>query len=101
MTAAKNMSMWHRGFERGAEARRKHSITPGDARTFAILTYGASARLVDLYSSNVCDFALLLLFSFVFLLRLIIGESGMGPAPVLYLGSKPLAMLSCVPHYLI
>ena len=50
MTAAKNVGMWHRGVER----ERKHSITPGDARTFANPTCGASARLVNLYSSYLC-----------------------------------------------
>ena len=57
VTAAKNVGMWHRG----SRGERKHSITPGDARTFANnpnLTCGASARLVNLYSSYVCDFVL-------------------------------------------
>ena len=60
--------MWHPGVER----ERKHSITPGDARTFANPTCGASARLVNLYCSYVCNllcFALLLLFLTVFFLR--------------------------------
>ena len=34
-----------------SRGERKHSITPGDAQTFANPTCGASARLVDLYSS--------------------------------------------------
>ena len=53
--------MWHRGVER----ERKHSITPGDARTFANPTCGASARLVNLYSSFVCDFVLFCFVAFV------------------------------------
>ena len=85
MAAAKNMGMWHRG----SRGERKHSIRPADAWTFANPTCGASARLVDLYSSYVCDFcfcfALLLLFLFVFFLRYTIGEPGMGPAPVFIL----------------
>ena len=40
MTAAKNVGMWHRG----SRGERKHSITPGDMRTFANPTCGASAR---------------------------------------------------------
>ena len=40
----------------GSRGERKHSITPGDARTFANPTCDASARLVDLYSSYVFDF---------------------------------------------
>ena len=51
MTATKNVvGMWHRG----VEGERKHSMTPGDTRTFANPTCGASARLVSLYSSYVC-----------------------------------------------
>ena len=53
MTAAKNVGMWHRGFERRAEAL---SIAPGDARIFANPTCSASARLVNLYINYVCDF---------------------------------------------
>ena len=52
MTAAKNVGMGT-GSSRG---ERKHSIAPGDARTFANPTCGASARLVILYSSYVCAF---------------------------------------------
>ena len=36
----------------------QHSIAPGDARTFVNSTCSASARLVKLYSSYVCDFVL-------------------------------------------
>ena len=57
---------------RGSRGVREHLITPGDARTFANPTCGASARVVDLCSSCVCDFvsfAFLLLFLFVFSLR--------------------------------
>ena len=70
---------------RGSRGERKHLITPDDARTFANLTCTASARLVVLYSSHVCDFfcfTLLLLFLVVFFLRYTVGESGMGPASV-------------------
>ena len=63
-------------------------IKPGDARTFANSTYGASERLVDFYSSYVVSdlvlFCLFLLFLFVFFLRCTIGESGIGPAPVFF-----------------
>ena len=52
MTAAKNVGMSHRGLRR----ERKPLITPGHARTSANPTCGASARLVDLCSSHVCDF---------------------------------------------
>ena len=40
----------------GSRGEREHSMTPGDARTFANPTCGASASLVDLCSSYVCDF---------------------------------------------
>ena len=51
-----------------------YSITPGDARIFANPTCGASARLVDLYSSYLCDLVLFCLFTvaytvFVFFLH--------------------------------
>ena len=68
MAAAKNVGMWHRG----SRGEREYLITHGDARTSANPLCGASARLVDLYSSYVCDFVLfafLLLFLFVFFLR--------------------------------
>ena len=61
MTAANNVEMWHRAVEWGAE----HSITPGVARTFANPTCGASARLVNLYSSYVCYSVLFCLFAVV------------------------------------
>ena len=48
MTAAKNFGMCGTG---GSREERKHSITPGDARTFANPTDDVSARLVNLYSS--------------------------------------------------
>ena len=85
MTAAKNMGMRHREVER----ERKHSITPGDARTSANPTCGASARLVNLYSNYVCDFVLFCLVAVVSIcllfLRYTVGpESGMGPDPVLH-----------------
>ena len=44
MNATKNVGMWHRG----GRGERKHSITPGDARTFANPTCGASVRLLIL-----------------------------------------------------
>ena len=66
MTAAKNVGMWHRGVER----ERKHSITPGDARSFANPTCGASARLVNLYSSYVC-----VQFYFMFCLVAVVSNS--------------------------
>ena len=66
MTATKEVGMWYLGIERG----RNHSITPDDARTFANLTCGASARLVDLYRSYVCDFVLFCLAAVVCLLFL-------------------------------
>ena len=54
-------------------------ITPGEARTSANPTCSASARLVDLHSSYVCDFVW---FAFLLLLLIVfscnIGESGMG-----------------------
>ena len=77
MTAAK--SLCGTGGSRG---ERKHSITPGDARTFTNPTCGASAGLVNLYSSYVCNFVAL--FLFVFFLRYTVGGSGMGPAPVFF-----------------
>ena len=83
MTAVKNVGMWHRGVERRAE----HSITPGDARTFANPTCGTSARLMNLYSSYVCDFVWfcrVAVVSIFFLLRYTIGESGMGLALFLF-----------------
>ena len=61
MTAAKNAGMWHRGVKKGVD----HSIAPGGAWTFANPTCGASARLVNLYSSYVCDFVLFCLVSVV------------------------------------
>ena len=65
-------------------------MTPGDLQTFANPTYGANARLVNLYSSYECDLVLFCLFavvSIVFFLQNTIGESGMAPAPVIFLGS--------------
>ena len=56
--------------DRGSE--REPLITPGDARTSANPTCSASARLVDLHSSYVCDFvwlAFLLLLLIVFFLQ--------------------------------
>ena len=44
MTVSKNVGMWHRG----SRGERKHSITPGDAKTFDNPECGASARLVSL-----------------------------------------------------
>ena len=61
MTAAKNVGMWHRG----SRGERTHSIAPGDARTFANPMCGASARLVNLYSSYVCDFVLFFIVAVV------------------------------------
>ena len=49
----------------GLREERKHSIAPGDARTFANLTCGASARLVNLNSDYVCDFVLFCLVAVV------------------------------------
>ena len=46
---------------------RKHWITPGDARTSANPTRGASARLVNLYSNCVCEVFSLCLFAVVFI----------------------------------
>ena len=68
MTIAKNVGKWHRGVERGAEAldsawRRADLCNP---------TCSASARLVKLYSSYVCDFC----FGFASLL-LILGVSSL------------------------
>ena len=105
MTAAKNVGMWHRGLR----WERKYSIKTGDARTFASPTCGASARLVDLYSSYVCDFVLFCLVaiaSFYFLPTIHhIGESGMGPATIVFIFGQltPLNLFPCVciPHYLI
>ena len=51
----------------GRGGERKYLTTPGDARTSANPTCGASARLVDLYSSYVCDFILFCLFSLIFI----------------------------------
>ena len=52
--------------ERGPRGDRKHLITPGDAQASASPTCGASARLVDLYSSYmVCEFVLVCLFAVV------------------------------------
>ena len=91
MTAAKNVGMWHRRVERGAGAL----ITPGDVRTFANPTCGTSARLVDLYRSYVCEFAL---FS---------SRDIQQVGPVWYLllflllGNKRLAMLLSVSFYVI
>ena len=60
MTAAKNASGTG-----GSRGERKHSTTPGDARTFVNPTCSASARLVKLYSNYVCDFGLLYLVAIV------------------------------------
>ena len=45
----------------------RHSIEPGDARTFANPTCSASARLGNFYSTHVCDFVLLCLVAVVFM----------------------------------
>ena len=88
MTAAKNVVLRHRGVERGVKAL-DNAWRRADLRH---LTRGASARLVNLYSSYVCvRFCFVLPFvtavSVCFFLRYVIvgGMSGMGPAPVLYL----------------
>ena len=63
--------MWAYGTE-GSRSERKPLITPDDARTSANPTCSASARLVDLHSSYVCDFvwfAFLLLLLIVFFLQ--------------------------------
>ena len=69
----------------GSRGERKHSIAPGDARTFANPTCSASARLVN-FTVITCAilfvFALLLLFLCVFFPRYTVGEPGMGLAPV-------------------
>ena len=49
----------------GPSGERKHSIAPGDARTLANQTCGTSARLVNLYSSHVCDLVLFYLVAVV------------------------------------
>ena len=51
----------------GSRGERKHSIAPGDARTFANPTCSTSARLVNLYSNYVCDFVLFCLVAVVFM----------------------------------
>ena len=61
MTAAKNVGKWHQG----SRGERKHSIAPGDARTFVNPTCSASARLVKLYSNYVCGFVLFCLVATV------------------------------------
>ena len=77
-------------------------------------------RRLDLRQSNVrrqreaarefvqcylCDLVLFCLFPVIFVCVLpaiyTIGESGMGPNPVLFVGSEPLAMLLPVSVYLI
>ena len=52
MTAANNVAFDTGGSGGGG----KHSITLGEARTFAYPTCCASARLVNLHSSYVCGF---------------------------------------------
>ena len=48
-----------------SRGERKPSIPPGGVRTFANPTCGTSARLVDLYSSYVCEFALFCIYVIV------------------------------------
>ena len=62
MTATKNLGMWHWG----SRGELKYCITPGDAQTFANPTCDPSARLVDSYSSYVCDLVLFCLFDVVY-----------------------------------
>ena len=84
MAAAKNVGKWYKG----SRGERKYSIAPGDARTFVNPTCSPSARSVKLHSNYVCDFVLFCLVAVVsrcFLPVIYRGESGMGPAPVLFL----------------
>ena len=60
-TAAKNVGIWHQGPERGAEAL-DNAWRRADPRH---QTCGASARLVSLYSSYVCDFVLFCLVAVI------------------------------------
>ena len=61
MTAARNVGKW----DGGSRGERKHSIAPGDARTFVNPTCSASARLVKLYTNYECDFVLFCLVAVV------------------------------------
>ena len=95
MTAAKNVGMWHRGIERGAEALDN------------------AWRRADLRQSNVwrqhevsdeCDFVLFCLVAVVsicFLPAIYHGEAGMGPAPVSIFGQltpRDASLCVCLPH---
>ena len=51
----------------GSRRERKSLITPGDARTSTNPTCGPSARLLDSYSSYVCDFVILCFFAVIFI----------------------------------
>ena len=61
MTAAKNVGKWHKG----SRGERKHSIAPGDARTFVNPTCSTSARSETLHSNYVCNFVLFCLVAVV------------------------------------
>ena len=63
MTAAKNVGMWHRGAEKGAEALD----SAWRRADFANPTCSTSARLGNLYSNYVCDFVLLCLVAVVYI----------------------------------
>ena len=62
MTAAKNVGMWHRGFERGAEVLDK-AWRRADLCQFNVRR--ASARLEELYSSHEYDLVLFCIFDVV------------------------------------
>ena len=91
----------------------RHSIAPGDARTFANPTCSASTKLVNLYSNYVCDFVLLCLVAVVsmrFLPAIYRRGVNMGPAPYFTLFSiffifrqltpRDASPWVCLPHSL-
>ena len=61
-------------------------MTPGDAQTSTNPTCSAHAKLTGFYISEGYDFVLVYVFTLQFSFC-DTGEAGMGPAPVLVLGS--------------
>ena len=83
MTAAKNVGMWHRGVERGAEALDS-AWRRADLRQSNVQRQREVSEFIQELRVRLFCFALLLLFLCVFFLRYTEGESGVGPAPVLF-----------------
>ena len=82
----------------GSRRAWKYSIAPGESRTSTNPTCGTSTRLMDLYSSYVCDFVLSYLFAVVSIYFLPAYRS-CSCFPI-FLGSYPLAMLLPVAAYI-